>query len=78
MRRFFVAKEGCLLADADYSQIELRVLAHLAGDKAMINAFKNGEDIHKQAASKVFNIPIEEVSKEHIFDLNRTIKNTIF
>ena len=50
--------------DADYSQIELRVLAHISQDENMIHAFINGEDIHKQAASKVFNIPIEEVTKE--------------
>ena len=53
-----------MLVDADYSQIELRVLAHIANDKNMIEAFKNGEDIHRQAASKVFGIPQEEVTKE--------------
>ena len=57
LRKFFVAREGYLLVDADYSQIELRVLAHLAGDKAMINAFKNGEDIHTKTAGEVFNMP---------------------
>lgn len=57
LRKFFVAKDGYLLVDADYSQIELRVLAHLAGDKAMINAFKNGEDIHTKTAGEVFNMP---------------------
>ena len=57
LRKFFVAKEGYLLVDADYSQIELRVLAHLAGDRAMINAFKNGEDIHTKTAGEVFNMP---------------------
>ena len=50
--------------DADYSQIELRVLAHISQDENMLHAFLNGEDIHKQAASKVFGIPIEEVTKE--------------
>ena len=50
--------------DADYSQIELRVLASVSKDENMINAFKNGEDIHKQVASKVFNVPLEEVTKE--------------
>jgi len=64
LRKIFKPEEGNVYIDADYSQIELRVLAHLSGDKHMIDAFKNGEDIHKQAASKVFNIPIEEVSKE--------------
>lgn len=57
LRRFFCAKPGCVLVDADYSQIELRVLAHIANDEAMINAFKNGEDIHTITASQVFNIP---------------------
>lgn len=57
LRKFFVAKEGYLLVDADYSQIELRVLAHLAHDKAMINAFNNGEDIHTKTAGEVFNMP---------------------
>ncbi len=57
LRRFFVAREGYLLVDADYSQIELRVLAHLAGDKTMISAFKNGEDIHTKTAGEVFDMP---------------------
>ena len=52
------------IIDADYSQIELRVLAHISNDEHMVQAFKNGEDIHKQAASKVFNTPIEKVTKE--------------
>ena len=53
-----------MYVDADYSQIELRVLAHISEDKHMIEAFKNGEDIHKEAASKVLHKPIEEVTKE--------------
>ena len=57
LRKFFIAKEGYLLVDADYSQIELRVLAHLAKDKAMINAFNSGEDIHTKTAGEVFNMP---------------------
>ncbi len=57
LRKFFIARDGYLLVDADYSQIELRVLAHLANDKAMINAFKNGEDIHTKTAGEVFNMP---------------------
>lgn len=57
LRKFFIARDGYLLVDADYSQIELRVLAHLAKDKAMINAFKNGEDIHTKTAGEVFNMP---------------------
>lgn len=64
MRRFFTAKDGCLLVDADYSQIELRVLAHLAGDKLMQNSFINGEDIHAITASQVFNQPLEWVTPE--------------
>jgi len=64
LRKIFKPAEGNVYIDADYSQIELRVLAHLAEDKHMIDAFKKGEDIHKQAASKVFNIPMDEVTKE--------------
>lgn len=62
MRRFFVAKEGCLLADADYSQIELRVLSHIADDEEMIRAFNNEVDIHTVTASQVFNMPLELVT----------------
>lgn len=64
MRRFFTAKEGCLLIDADYSQIELRVLAHLANDKIMQQAFLNGDDIHTITASQVFNQPVDWVTPE--------------
>ena len=64
LRKVFRPAENCVYIDADYSQIELRVLAHISNDEHMIQAFKNGEDIHKQAASKVFNIPIDEVTKE--------------
>ena len=64
LRKVFKPEKGKVYIDADYSQIELRVLAHLSDDENMINAFENGEDIHKQAASKVFGIPIEEVTKE--------------
>ena len=64
LRKVFKPAEGCIYIDADYSQIELRVLAHISNDEHMVQAFINGEDIHKQAASKVFNIPIEEVTKE--------------
>lgn len=62
MRRFFVAGGGATLIDADYSQIELRVLAALADDENMINAFNNGEDIHKTTAAQVFNLPQEMVT----------------
>lgn len=57
LRRFFCAKAGCVLVDADYSQIELRILAHLADDQAMIDAFKHDLDIHTITASQVFGIP---------------------
>ena len=62
MRRFFRAKEGCVLVDADYSQIELRVLAHMADDQAMIDAFNSEADIHTITASQVFNMPSELVT----------------
>ena len=64
LRKFFVADEGCLLIDADYSQIELRVLAHVSGDETLINAFKNGEDIHTVTASQVFGVPTDMVTSE--------------
>ena len=57
MRRFFRAKENCVLVDSDYSQIELRVLADIANDETMLDAFNNGDDIHLITASQVFNIP---------------------
>jgi len=64
IRKAFKPKEGYVYIDADYSQIELRVLAHISQDETMVQAFLNNEDIHKQAASKVLGIPIEEVTKE--------------
>ena len=64
LRKVFMPQEGYVYIDADYSQIELRVLAHMSEDKHMIEAFEKGEDIHKQAASKVLHKPIEEVTKE--------------
>lgn len=64
VRKVFKPEKGKVYLDADYSQIELRVLASISGDKHMIEAFKEGKDIHKQAASKVFKTPIEEVTKE--------------
>ena len=64
LRRAFKPKEGYLFIDADYSQIELRVLAHISNDEHMIEAFNNNEDIHKQAAASVFKVPINEVTKE--------------
>ena len=62
IRRMFVAAPGKVLVDADYSQIELRLLAHISGDEAMREAFLSGEDFHAVTASKVFNVPLEEVS----------------
>lgn len=64
VRKVFKPEKGKIYLDADYSQIELRVLASISGDEHMIEAFKEGKDIHKQAASKVFKTPIEEVTKE--------------
>ena len=64
IRKAFKPAEGYVYIDADYSQIELRVLAHISKDENMIYAFKHGEDIHKQVASRILNIPIEEVTKE--------------
>ena len=62
IRKMFVAGPGMVLVDADYSQIELRLLAHISGDEAMRDAFLSGEDFHTVTASKVFNVPIEEVT----------------
>ena len=63
IRKVFIAKEpGDKLLSCDYSQIELRVLAHIAGDENMINAFKHHSDIHRKTASEVFNVPLEEVT----------------
>ncbi|MBQ2733147.1 MAG: DNA polymerase I [Clostridia bacterium] len=64
MRKFFVPKEGYLLADADYSQIELRVLAHVSGDAEMCRAFNEGADIHTSTAAAVFGVPEEMVTGE--------------
>ena len=64
LRKVFKPAKGNIFIDADYSQIELRVLAHISEDENMVKAFNNDEDIHKQAASKVFGIPMEEVTKE--------------
>lgn len=64
MRKFFTAREGWVLVDADYSQIELRVLADISGDKNMIDAFKNNQDIHAITASQVFDMPLDFVTGE--------------
>ena len=62
IRKVFVPDEGCLFMDADYSQIELRVLAHLSGDEQLIEAYRTDADIHRITASKVFHTPFEEVT----------------
>lgn len=62
VRRVFYPKDGCVFLDADYSQIELRVLAHMSGDDNLIGAFKAGQDIHRSTASLVFNTPFDEVT----------------
>ena len=64
IRKMFVAPEGCVLVDADYSQIELRLLAHISGDARMQAAFQSGEDIHAVTASQVFGVPLEQVTKQ--------------
>ncbi len=64
MRRYFTAEQGYLLIDADYSQIELRLLAHISGDEVMTKAFRSGEDIHASTASAVFGVPLEYVTDE--------------
>ena len=64
LRRMFIAGEGNVLIDADYSQIELRVLAHMANDDAMIEAFRAGQDIHAATASRVYGVPVEEVTPQ--------------
>ncbi len=64
MRKFFIADEDCLLLDADYSQIELRILAHMSGDGNMIKAFSENMDIHTATASQVFKMPVSMVTPE--------------
>ena len=74
MRRMFGAAEGCVLVDADYSQIELRLLAHISGDDAMISGFHSGEDIHTITASQVFGVEPEAVTP----DMRRAAKAVNF
>ncbi|MBR6644103.1 MAG: DNA polymerase I [Lachnospiraceae bacterium] len=62
IRKMFTPKEGCVFVDADYSQIELRILAHMSGDESLIQAYKEEQDIHRMTASKVFHIPFDEVT----------------
>ncbi|MBP3274268.1 MAG: DNA polymerase I [Butyrivibrio sp.] len=62
IRKVFVPKDSCVFADADYSQIELRILAHMSEDQGLISAYHEGDDIHRITASKVFHVPFEEVT----------------
>ncbi len=62
IRKVFIPREGCVLIDADYSQIELRVLAHMSEDANLIQAYREAQDIHRMTASQVFHIPFEEVT----------------
>ncbi len=62
IRKVFIPREGCVLIDADYSQIELRVLAHMSGDENLIEAYRKAQDIHRITASQVFHVPFEEVT----------------
>ncbi|MDE6677391.1 MAG: DNA polymerase I, partial [Clostridia bacterium] len=64
LRRLFIAREGNVLIDADYSQIELRLLAHFSGCKSLIAAYQNGEDIHVATAARVFGVALSEVTKK--------------
>lgn len=64
IRQAFIAPEGYKLVAADYSQIELRIMAHLSGDKGLLKAFEQGEDIHKATASEVFGVSLEDVSSD--------------
>ena len=64
IRKAFIPEPGCEFFSADYSQIELRIMAHLSGDENLIEAFRSGEDIHAATAAKIYHVPIEEVTRE--------------
>ena len=64
IRRAFIAPAGCVLVSADYSQVELRIMAHMSGDPALIAAFKSGEDIHKATAAEIFAVGLQDVNPE--------------
>ncbi len=64
IRKVFIPKDGCVLLDADYSQIELRILAHMSGDEKLIKAYNMAEDIHRITASQVFGVPLDEVTDQ--------------
>ena len=74
VRRAFVPDQGCLFCSADYSQIELRIMAHLSGDRHMIEAFREGSDIHAATAAKIYKVPIGEVTA----DMRRKAKTANF
>ena len=74
IRKAFIADQDCIFFSADYSQIELRIMAHLSGDKHMVDAFCSGEDIHAATASKIYNVPIQEVTS----DMRRKAKTANF
>ena len=74
IRRAFVPDPGCLFFSADYSQIELRIMAHLSGDRHMIEAFREGSDIHAATAAKIYKVPIDEVTS----DMRRKAKTANF
>lgn len=74
VRKGFVAAPGCVLLSVDYSQIELRILAHMSGDEAMLEAFRRGQDIHATTASAIFNVPLDQVTK----DMRRSAKSINF
>ena len=65
IREAFIAEKGNVLISADYSQIELRIMAHLSGDKNLTHAFKNNIDVHSATASEIFNVPLENVTPDH-------------
>ena len=64
VREAFVAPAGSVIASADYSQIELRIMAHISGDESLLHAFRNGLDVHRATAAEVFGVPVEQVSSE--------------
>ena len=74
MRKVFIPDEGCIFVSSDYSQIELRIMAHLSGDSNMVEAFNKGQDIHAATAAKIFKIPIDEVTG----DMRRKAKTANF
>jgi len=74
IRKAFIPDEGCLFMSVDYSQIELRIMAHLSEDKNMIEAFRSGKDIHASTAAQIFNVPLDQVTR----DMRRKAKTANF